>query len=330
MEKDPSSFTEIPVIDIWAILNLPRNDERYIRTANEIGDACKNVGFFYIKNHGIPTEMVMRTFECAKEFFELSLDKKKKVSIANSTNHRGYFGVGEEVLDEADADLKEGIDIGLELPDDDIDVVNKTPNYGPNQWPSDLPLQWKNDVLEYFDAGMNLGRKLIASFAVYLKLDEDYFTEMYKKPITILRFLKYPPNTQKQFENQLGCGAHTDYGFLTILVQDTVGGLQVQNTEGKWIDAKPIEGTFVINVGDMMPMLTNDLFRATSHRVISPYSESNRYSIPLFFDPHYNTTVECLQSCISKENPAKYPPVIYGEHLLQRLNATYTYRKKET
>jgi len=327
-----SSFSSIPVIDIGPLFLYSPNDIEFQPVVDAISDACKRVGFFYIKNHGIPKSEMDLIFQETAAFFDLPLDIKQKVSIGNSKHHRGYVGIGEEGVDEfnEDTDLKQAFDIGLDLAEDDPEILNKVPNYGPNQWPEGLPSSWKINVLDYYNRILQLGRRLTVAFAVALKLDINYFQEMYKKPMSILRLLKYPPQSEKKSKTQLGCGVHTDYGFLTILAQDSIGGLQVQNVEGKWIDATPIEGTLVVNLGDMMARATNDIFKATPHRVINPPSTNHRYSLPFFFDPHYNTYVECFDSCKSSANLSKYSPVIFGEHLLARLDATYSYRKKES
>jgi isopenicillin N synthase-like dioxygenase len=145
-----------------------------------------------------------------------------------------------------------------------------------------------------------------------------------QRPTAILRLLRYPPNPRAaaMTDGQLGCGAHSDYGYLTILAQDEVGGLQVQNRAGKWIDARPVPGAYVCNIGDMMAQWTNDRFAATQHRVISS-PDRERYSIPFFFHPDFDTEVACLPSCQSADNPPRYAPTTTGAHILQRLQEAY-------
>jgi len=329
---------DIPVIDIGPLVTDSEDNTKIMQVANQIGEACIHVGFFYVINHGIPKQKLELMILEAERFFLMDKQRKMKINISKSLNHRGYFGVGEENVDETrtdGGDLKEGIDIGLELPEDDEDILKQTPNYGPNQWPEELSdsttpisiLSWKKNILDFFDELLVLGRRILKAFAIHLELPEYYFENMFKKPMALLRFLNYPPSIHKTTSTQLGCGEHTDYGFLTLLLQDSIGGLQIQNSEGKWIDAIPIEGSFVVNIGDMMARITNDKFKATRHRVINNHTTKNRISIPFFFDPHYNTKAECLASCQSQNNPSKYPPVIYGDHLIQRLNATFSYRQ---
>jgi len=144
-----------------------------------------------------------------------------------------------------------------------------------------------------------------------------------------LRFIHYPPIQGKALSDQLGAGAHTDYGCITILHQDNIGGLQVQDKQGQWIDATPVEGSFVINVGDMMARWSNDRYTSTAHRVINP-SGAERYSMPFFVEPNFDTTIEALEGCYDEKNPAKYPQVSAGNYLLSRFEETYEYLNKSS
>jgi len=320
---------QIPIIDISSLLKNNKSDSEYQNVVHKIDQACREVGFFYIINHGIAREKTEKIFQDAKQFFELPVDVKNEISIANSNTHKGYFGLGEEVLDENHdfTDLKEGLDFGLELPDDDEEILKGTPNYGFNQWPKGLPPSWKTEVVEYFHLLSDVGRTLLKAFAINLQVDEEYFMNAYKKSMAVLRFLKYPPNSFKQSENQLGCGEHSDYGFLTLLAQDDIGGLQVKSSKGEWINATPIKDSFVVNLGDMMASATNNVYKATPHRVISPPSDVPRISIPFFFDPNYHTVVKCFEPF--RKEGQNLEPVLFGEHLLKRLNATWTYRQEQ-
>ena len=317
-----SAFTEIPIIDVsglFAAAAAPR-----LACGREIGRACRDVGFFYVVNHGVAQQSIDEVFAVARRFFALPEAEKMAIALARSPFMRGYFPLEGEILDPAlGGDWKEGFDMALDLPLDDPDVVARKPLHGPNQWPS-RPPEFRRIVQRYFDELIGLGRTLSRGFALALDLEEDFFTQRMRRPTAILRLLRYPPNPRAaaMAKTQPGCGAHSDYGYLTILAQDEVGGLQVQNRAGRWIDAKPVPGAYVCNIGDMMAQWTNDRFAATQHRVVSS-PDRERYSIPFFFHPDFDTEVACLPSCQSGDNLPRYAPTTTGAHILQRLQAAY-------
>eukprot|EP01113_Clastostelium_recurvatum_P050648 TRINITY_DN9635_c0_g1_i4.p1 TRINITY_DN9635_c0_g1~~TRINITY_DN9635_c0_g1_i4.p1 ORF type:complete len:294 (-),score=64.11 TRINITY_DN9635_c0_g1_i4:84-965(-) len=286
--------------------------------------------------------------EQMKLFFNLPDEEKRKISNTLSPCHRGYFGIGDENLD-ADAkqiDLKEGIDIGIDIPNPEQNSsIAGLPNYGPNLWPPSSVLSSFRPTLEaYFDKVFQLGLTLLGAFARALDLPELYFNQFYlgeRPAMPILRLLRYPPQPgrnddaaskngdESKEDVHIGCGAHSDYGFITILYQDDVGGLELQNSAGAWVPAPPIPGSLVVNIGDMMARITNDVYSATRHRVVNYSRNRERFSIPFFFDPEFHTTVECLPSCMGPDRPSKYGKVMYGEHLMKILDSTWTYRQQE-
>jgi isopenicillin N synthase-like dioxygenase len=317
-----AAFTEIPVIDIAGLFSADAAARRDCGRA--IGAACRDVGFFYVVNHGIAQPRIEEVFAAARRFFALPETEKMAVALARSPFMRGYFPLEGEVLDPAlGADYKEGFDMALDLPLDDPAVVARKPLHGPNQWPA-RPAEFRRVVQGYFDDLVELGRALSRGFALSLDLPEDFFTRRMRRPTAILRLLRYPPNPQAaaMAQAQPGCGAHSDYGYLTILAQDAVGGLQVQNRAGKWIDARPVPGAYVCNIGDMMAQWTNDRFAATQHRVVSS-PDRERFSIPFFFHPDFDTEVACLPSCQSADNPPRYAPTTTGAHIMRRLQEAY-------
>jgi isopenicillin N synthase-like dioxygenase len=314
------SFTSIPVIDIGGLRSNNIEDRRAI--AAQIRKACHEAGFFYITNHGISEDAIARILAETKRFFDLPLKVKKQVSIAQSFISRGYEPLGYQSLDtNAAPDLKEGYYIGVERGPDDPLVQMGTPNHGSNQWVSALP-GWREEMENYFALMTNLASLLLRGLALSLKVDETYFDPMIDDPMAILRLLHYPPHPLDAQANQLGCGTHTDWGALTILLQDQTGGLEVCTSDGKWIQATPIPGTFVINLGDMMARWTNDFYQSTPHRVANR-SGKERYSIPFFFDANYHAKVECISTCQNSTNPPKYPPITAGEHIMEMYRKTY-------
>jgi len=317
-------FTKVPRVDIGPF----RDGSGKSAVAEAVGRACRDVGFFYIVNHGVPPDLVDATFAEAARFFALDAGRKNAVSMAASPNHRGYYGLFEENTDPTKTgDLKEGFDIALELDAGDADVRAGKPLHGPNQWPAGLP-GFRPTLERYYAEMRTLAETLMCVFAHALALPEDFFDDKVDKPLAQLRLLHYPPQAGHIEEDTLGCGAHTDYGCLTILAQDSVGGLQLRNSAGRWIAAPPIPGGFVVNIGDQLARWTNDVFAATVHRVINT-SGRERYSLPFFFDPNYDAWIECLPSCRDADHPPKFPPVRAGEYLVQRFNETYTYRGAE-
>ena len=316
------AFDTIPVIDVAPLFSGDLTARRACGKA--IGRACREVGFFYIVNHGIAAQEIAQVFAAAKRFFARPEAEKMAIALARSPFMRGYFPLEGEILDpKIGGDWKEGFDMALDLPLDDPAVVARKPLHGPNQWPA-RPPEFRSIVQGYFDCLIGLGRDLSRGFALALDLQEKFFVRRMARPTAILRLLRYPPNPHAAAieKSQPGCGAHSDYGYLTILAQDDVGGLQVQNRDGTWIDAKPIPGAYVCNIGDMMAQWTNDHFAATQHRVVSA-PDRERYSIPFFFHPDFDTEVACLPSCQSAADPPRYAPTTTGAHILRRLQEAY-------
>ncbi len=318
---------EIPVIDFRGFLAGSPAERKEV--ARRIGEACRNIGFFYLVNHGVPQHVIDRAFAEARRFFALPLERKREIAIEKSPCHRGYFGMGGENLDPRKqryaGDLKEGIKIGRDLPPDHPLVRAGTPLHGPDQWPSGLP-GWREAMQSCYDALVGLGREIMHAFALALGLPETYFDRWLTGPMATLGPLHYPPQQGPISEERLGAGAHTDFGCLTILAQDPVGGLQVRNSAGQWIDAPYIPGSFVVNIGDMMERWTNGIFSSTRHRVINT-SGRDRYSLPFFFDPDFDADLTCLKTCQGPDRPPRYPPTTGGQHLLDMINATFDYHR---
>jgi isopenicillin N synthase-like dioxygenase len=323
------SLSAIPVIDLAPFLHGDAASRAAV--ARQIGEACRNIGFFYIINHGVPESLIANTFAESARFFAQPTEEKAKIAIETSNCHRGWFMLGGENLDPSKqkkaGDLKEGVKIGRDLPASHPLVLAETPLHGPNQWPPNLP-GWQAAMQAYYDALEALGREMMHAFALSLDLDEYYFDGWLDAPMTTLGPLHYPPQKGHITEEQLGAGAHTDYGCLTMLAQDNAGGLQVRNAAGEWISAPPIQGSFVVNIGDMMERWTNGVFTSTLHRVIN-ISGGERYSIPYFFDPDFSAPVTCLETCLAPGAAPKYAPTTAGKHLLDMINASFSYHKEK-
>lgn len=307
-----TAFHEIPIIDIAPLLD--GSDAEGV--AQQIGKVCEEVGFFYIKNHGVPDAQIEGAYDAAKSLFGLPFETKQKVNIATTGDVlRGYIPTYAENADpENSRDFKEAFDFGVAEPE-----VSRF--FGPNPMPEELP-EFKQVAEAYHDTMLTLARKLVSAIALSLDLPADHFGSIHSKPITIQRFLHYPPQQGEVSQEEIGIGAHTHYGFLTILNQDTVGGLQVRNLEGEWISAPPVEGTFIINIGDIVQTLTNGRYSSTVHRVINR-SGAERYSIPFFIDADYDAVIEPLPNCVTEDRPAAYQPFTCGEYKYGRFVDVY-------
>ncbi|KAG6335108.1 hypothetical protein ID866_3977 [Astraeus odoratus] len=326
----------IPLIDFSAFRVASSLSEKR-RVADDIVNGFRNVGFIYLTGHGIQPETIENVYKKSADFFGLPLQIKDQVAWDDPRANRGYVKVGRErVTQSSDAaeiaalrktapDTKETMEIGR-----DWDPVWK------NKWPkeSDLP-GFKSTMLQFFQTCHELHMVVMKSIALGLDLKEDYFDNKINQQYHNLRLLSYPPIRTKLLsqEGQARAGAHSDYGTLTLLFQDSVGGLEVQNPHTKHFrPAPPIPGTVVINAGDLLARWSNDTFRSTLHRVVAPpahkinHSEGitpARQSIAFFCNPNFDTVIESLPTCISTNNPSKYPPVTTEQYIVGRLAATY-------
>ncbi|KAJ9132105.1 Isopenicillin N synthetase [Pleurostoma richardsiae] len=319
-EAKAGVFVEIPVIDL-ADATSPSVDVRK-RLSKQIYDACVNVGFFYIKNHGVSQEIVDGCFNEAKRFFhDLSTDDKMELDITKNTEFYGYAPIKTVMPDGATKKrLFESINFGYE-PSMDPGATGTDDN-GPSFWPEESKLpNFKENVGKYYSEMMALSRRLLKMFALGLDLDEDYFDQFCKRPGVLLKLNHYPA-ALPDAPDSAGIHAHSDLESFTILCQDDVKSLEVLSKDGHWIPADPIPGTFVVNIGDAMSMWTNDIFLSTIHRAYNKEGKT-RYSIPFFFGADYDAIMNTLPSCISEARPLKYQPITAGAHVRQRLNMTY-------
>lgn len=277
MNGDPD---RVPVIELGA---WRRGDADRRRVADALGDACREWGFFHVAEHGVDAGLQERLEAHSRAFFGQDLEAKMAIRMARGGRAwRGYFPLGGE-LTAGRPDIKEGLYFGVELPVDHPLVMAGTPLHGPNLFPPGMP-DFRAAVLEYMAAMTGLGHTIMAVMASSLGLPESYFADRYTgDPLILFRIFNYPGDPAAQHEAGWGVGEHTDYGFLTILKQDDTGGLQVRS-RGRWIDAPPIPGTFLCNIGDMLDRLTGGRYRSTPHRVRNVTSR-DRLSFPFFFDP---------------------------------------------
>lgn len=288
----------------------------------DVGQACRQSGFMLLSGHGIDQTLIDTMFANAQRFFALDQAEKERLSIANSKHDRGYAAIGTEKLDENSGliDQKEAFNVGADLAPDDPRVLAGMAYRGVNQWPAGGEASGMEDfrttMMAYFDAMSALAVDLHRAIALDLGLEETHFHPHLDDPISILRMLRYPPS--RGMEGDIGAGAHSDYGSITLLMTDGTPGLQVKpRGSDAWLDVPHVENAFVVNLGDLLMRWTNDVYVSTPHRVVPPARE--RYSLAFFFQPNPDTVVEALPGT----GEAHYAPITSADYLTQRLHATY-------
>lgn len=308
---------QIPKIDISEI-----EEKEFSRTLlQDFFSAYNKYGFGYIINHGIEKTLIEQLFQVSKQFHSQPLSEKMRVALDH--NHRGYIAINTSTdVNSKLADVKKpNQSESFMMMREDKSELPDVYLSGPNQWPK---LENFKEVLEKYTFNMtNLGRNLMRLALLSSGVKDLSVMQSLDTPTIWLRLLHYPPISKNSPSDLYGSAPHTDFGCLTILAQDEIGGLQVQTREGKWIDVPKLEGSFVVNVGDMLSRYTNGLLRSTPHRVINK-SEKERFSCPFFFDPHTNAVVQPLKGT----GKPKFSPINFGEFLREELEASYEKHKK--
>lgn len=325
--QDRGDFSAIPVLDVSPLLYGNADEVRQV--AESLRGYLETVGFVYVAGHGVPEDSVQAVREASRRFFALPEDEKLKIRI--DRNFRGYLPIASStivtssVAQVSKPNQSESLMIMHEVAADDPDAIAEKALQGPNQWPDEGQVPGFRATMEDYVARMEtLGRKLVSAISVALGMAPDDLDPWFEKPTTFLRLLHYP--TQPQEEGLFGSAPHTDYGFITLLAQDDVGGLEVRNKAGEWVAAPPMPGTFVMNVGDILARWSNDRFVSTPHRVINR-SGRERYSQPFFFDPSMDHTIAAMPSCVPPGTAPVHEPVVYGDYLMERIDKNYHYRK---
>lgn len=313
----------LPVIDLGRLRNADTQ-----AVAAELGRACRELGFFYVAHTGVDPALEQRLEALSRRFFALPLEQKQQIAMARGGRAwRGYFPVGGE-LTSGKPDLKEGLYFGQELSPDDPRVRAGLPLHGPNLFPSQLP-ELREVVLAWMAEMARLGRELMGALALSLELPASYFDEALREPTTLFRIFNYPPDAQAASSERWGVGEHTDYGVLTLLKQDDVGGLQVKTPRG-WLEAPPIPGTLVCNLGDMLERMTGGLYKSTPHRVRNSAAR-DRLSFPFFFDPGWDAPLHAIEAPgIDADRAARWDGRsvfefrgTYGEYLLAKVSKVF-------
>ncbi|KUI71077.1 hypothetical protein VM1G_06794 [Cytospora mali] len=332
--EKPSSFTSIPTIDLSNIDSPSPEDRKKI--AKEIYDACHNCGFFYVQNHGIPEQVVSETFDLLKRFFALDLETKMDAHVQKNPAIRGYEPMMETRLDprtKGGKFLRPFFQIMFTLTDRQTpkkrsqwvtDYVGKTGRQPPshitnpqNIWPKDAPW-WREGLYNYYNHILPLAMKLVKIFALAFDLDETALDKYFNFPITGMRALYYPPTPVDNDSPSIGLGAHSDFSWLTLVLQDEVPALEVLNQDGIWVDAPPKPGTFVCNVGQYLERQSNGTFPATVHRVRNRTGHE-RYSLPFFLTMDPEVDCEVLDCCVDEGEKPKYEKMNVGDLYIRRV-----------
>ncbi|MFE4108001.1 isopenicillin N synthase family dioxygenase [Almyronema epifaneia] len=313
---------DLPIIDFAPFCQGEPAGQQQV--AQAIYQACHQVGFFYVVNHGIAAEAIAQAFQQSQAFFALPTAAKQQSAWANEFSNQGYIGVERERLDETQpGDLKEALNLSRDVAAPPPPTATQSALL--DDWPAGLPA-FRTTLSRFFQDCTATANHLFRAFAIALNLPEDAIARQHQNQEFTLRLLHYPPLTTPPQPGQLRAGAHSDYGSLTLLFQDQVGGLEVQTAAGEWLSAPAIDAAILVNTGDLTQRWSNDIFRSTQHRVVIPEGDAalrDRYSIAFFCQPDATAEIRCLPSCQSPDNPPRYAPITSGDYLLSRLRATY-------
>lgn len=312
----PATPDEIPIVDVGPYFRGEADALR--RAANALRDAEENIGFYYLRGHGVPQALVDQVFRAARQFHALPLERK--MAIRRNQHNVGYMPFRSSVVranaveGEKKPNMVEAFFAKRDLPADHPDVLANKPFRPANQWPlPDEAPGFRAACVAYSDALEALGKRLLPVYATALDLPADFFEEAFKEPQYSLRLSHYPAYDQAE-KDEFGIAPHTDSSFLTFLAQNDVPGLAVRKTTGEWIEAPVVADTFIVNSGDLLRRWTNDRFLSTPHLAINRDGRE-RYSIPFFFDCQADYVMECLPTCTGPGNPPKYRPTTYVEYL---------------
>lgn len=294
------------------------------RLAAELRQASEEVGFLALINHGIPQSLLDRALAEDSRFCALPLEEKLKIQI--DEHQRGYIRAKATQIkhstyhENTKTDLNETTVFATEHGPDDPHVKEGKQFYGQNQWPEGLP-GFREVVEEYMTAMEDLGKSLLPLWALALDLPEDYFDPYFKNCYTYYRMAHYPPKAEIE-ENEFALGAHADTGFMTLLPSPDVEGLEIMGRDGVWFRPEKVPDVIHVNIGQFLERWSNERFHATPHRVTVPRSD-DRYTIPVFVNPDFEPTVECLPTCIGANNPPKYQPQSYWDFFKWYMGQSY-------
>jgi isopenicillin N synthase-like dioxygenase len=281
------------------------------------GDALKEFGFVSIEGHGIDDGLIRRTYKEVERFFQLPEATKKAYALGNA-GQRGYTGFGKEhAKNRTIGDLKEFWHVGRDLPAGHRHL----PIYGDNVWPKEVPA-FREHTQALYDALDGAARKMLEALADYFGVAKDTFSAMAKDGNSILRVIHYPPLREKFVPGAVRAAEHEDINLITLLCEGTSSGLEILTRDGEWIPVDTLRGQIVVDSGDMLSRVTNNVIPATTHRVVNPKGAEDdveRYSMPFFVHPYPDCVLRPLPQTETPDNPAKYEPITADQFLKQRL-----------
>lgn len=309
----------LPVVDVGPLLDPFSSPRTRQNVADEIGAACREIGFFYIINHGAPESHRTSLFSQARAFFDLPEERKMEIFIGESDHFSGYVPLGRELTNGL-RDWHEALDLRTDLRVDRPGVIAQRPLLGLDQWASE-PADLREVLQIHWQLMRNIGRSLTGGLALSLGLEEEFFEPLISEPICNMRALHYPALDLQDTSVGEGIGPHIDYGHLTILDQDGTSGLEVMHAFGEWVAAPHVPGAYLVNIGRVTQIWTNDRYKATQHRVRTvPH---DRYSVPFFFNPNVDSVIRPLDICCSSSHPPLYEPYRHGEFMAERLHKAF-------
>lgn len=315
MTANDAQTTEIPVIDLGPY--FAGEEGALERTAAELRKVCETVGFLYISNHGVSQKLIDRTFAAAAAFHAQPIEKKMELKVDNAM--QGYLPI------RGSTTRTSNLNANNKPNENEAFFVKREGQQGvTNRWP-DVP-GFKEAALAYYEALEALALRMLPLYARALDLPADYFDAKCERPFSSLRLSHYPP-VKEYAENQFGIAPHTDSTFITLLAQNKVPGLQIRRQDGVWIDAPVIEGTFIVNTGDILHRWTNGRFLSTPHRAFNVSGQS-RYAIPYFFHPSPETMVECLPTCRVEGDEPRFPAMTVADYMAWFRGKNYDHLRK--
>jgi len=320
-----AGIEDFPVVDLEDYLR--GKPGALDRVARQLRDALEHIGFLIVVNHGVAAELIDGIVEQARRFHAMPLVEKIKIETKRGADSgfTGYLPSGEYVIKTSELnnndkpDLNAAFFMDQERSLDDPEVMAGKLFRAPNKWPQNLP-GFREFLLRYWDALEGFSRRLLPTFAAALELPPEFFDRAFDDAQCVLRLSHFPP--AKYQDNQFGLAPHTDANFFTVLPQANVEGLYIRPQGRGWFKASRVPGSFIINSGDMCRRWTNDRFLSTAHLAVN-LTDRDRYSTPFFYTPHIDYPIVCLPTCHSAANPAKYPPITYGEYRVWWLNNNY-------